>query len=199
MLNLRKMVSWWGRRLGVQIGKQKPVIIHTEFFLFFNTGSCFTNGAVIHMNWRQIVSKQWPFGGCKGDQMISQSLQFFDFISIRESKTDLAPNWPAIRTWIGREFGRESKTVLTVNSAVKSKTWVPFNGHFRPQIRPWIEDRLGQKFKTLLPFNLVEIYFECFICVSGLSAQMTWTKPWRPGWNPNKISANRFEEIHDFC
>ena len=25
------------------------VIIHTEFFLFFNTGSCFTNGAVIHM------------------------------------------------------------------------------------------------------------------------------------------------------
>ena len=72
------MVSWWGRRLGVQIGKQKPVIIHTEFFLFFNTGSCFTNGAVIHMDWRQIVSNQWAFRGCWGKSL--------------ETKSNLTPN-----------------------------------------------------------------------------------------------------------
>ena len=120
-------------------------------------------------------------------------------ISIRELKTDLAPNWPAIRTWIGREFGRESKTVLTVNSAVNQRqTWVHFNGHFRPRIRRQTWHPIGQQFvrefgresktvltvnqrQTWVPFNghfrprtfsLVEIYFECFMCVSGLSAQI---------------------------
>ena len=57
--------------------KTGVLIIHTWFLL--NTGSCFTNGAVVQMDKRQIVSK-----------------------------TDLAPNCPAIRTWIGRE----SKTVF---------------------------------------------------------------------------------------
>ena len=53
--------EWDGKLLrhktGVQIGKQKPMIILTWFLLFFNTGSCFTNEAVIHMDWRQIGFK----------------------------------------------------------------------------------------------------------------------------------------------
>ena len=53
--------EWDGKLLryktGIQIGKQKPKDHSHLNSFFFNTGSCFTNGAVIHMDWRQIGFK----------------------------------------------------------------------------------------------------------------------------------------------
>ena len=44
-------------KTGIQIGKQKSKDHSYLILLFFNTGSCFTNGTVIHMERRQFGFK----------------------------------------------------------------------------------------------------------------------------------------------
>ena len=110
--------EWDGKLLryktGIQIGKQKSKDHSYLILLFFNTGSCFTNGAVIHMERRQFGFKLmviWRILRYKsGDQMITSNLSnfitffrqfggnFLHFGSefIHGLMTDLAPDGPWI-------------------------------------------------------------------------------------------------------
>ena len=124
----------------IQIGKQNPRIIHTWILLFFNTGSCFTNGSVIHMERRQFGFKLmviWSMLRYKaGDQMITPNLKkfvtFFAFFSdsLKEPFSILGMNlsvgWR--HTWypISREFIREFVCELKSDMQPNWMQFLPF-------------------------------------------------------------------------
>ena len=205
MLNLRKMVSWWGTRLEswsftpdffstqavalqmelwsrwiedklfqssghledakVQFWRPNDIPIFTIFWLHFHPwikdwlGTQLASNSYVNWTWirtwiEDCIDREF------GRESKTNLGPFQWPFSAADSTTDLAPNWPAIRTWI--------RTWIEDCIDCESKTNLgPVQWPF-----PWIEDRLGRKFKTFLPFSLVEIYFECFVCVSGLSAQI---------------------------
>ena len=127
---------------------QKPWIIHNWILLFFNSGSCFTNGTVVHMDWRWIGFKSmgiWKMLRYKsGHQMIIGHRQFCDFISRQYDRESIRGvnqrlTWHPIRIWI--EYWLD--TQLVANSSVyQRQTWFPINGrrfdqHAYPNLLIW--------------------------------------------------------------
>ena len=106
--------------------------------LFFNTGSCFTNGAVVHMAWRQIGFKSvdiWRILRYKsGDKMLSTS-QFFqscDFFSRVDSLEETFCQLYQLPPTNSYPFGHQIEANLPWKSELNHyQTWT----HFYQEIR----------------------------------------------------------------